>query len=209
MKEVEGKIESGLVLENIDLDSMGDVELVLELEELYGITMENERLQKVMNAGDLFDYLVELVGADSERRRVCLTAATYYRLRRGLEELTGEPLNLRPDTNIEELIVGMSGERPVKAIWSDLESASKLTLPGLLCLGFSRRFPWLVSRICPNCSRLGGLTKYTATLNHSRLAEEYGQNSIDDLWTSFRRLLGEAACEERYEMIGRETRLFP
>lgn len=196
------------VLENVDLDSMGDVELVMELEKLYGITMDNSRLQQVANAGDLFDYLVELVGADDDRRRVCLTAATYYRLRRGLEALAGGPLKPTPDTDVAALIGDLAGDRPVTELWLELGAAAKLALPELY-LGLHRRFPWFAMKIGPDDRRLAGLTKHTAALNHARLAREYGQNNIGDLWNSFRRLLAEAACEERHDLIGRETRLFP
>lgn len=208
MSQQQAESEAKAVLENVDLDSMGDVELVMEMEKLYGIAMDGKRLEKVMNAGDLFDYLVELVGADDDRRQVCLTAATYYRLRRGLEALAGKPLRLTPDTDVAELIGDLSGDRPVKELWQELGSAAKLALPDLY-LGLCRRFPWIVTKIGPNDKRLAGLTRHTAALNHARLAREYGQNNITDLWNSFRRLLAEAACEERYEMIGRETRLFP
>lgn len=208
MREDEEGNETPPFLEKIDLDSMGDVELVLGLEELYGISMEKERLEKVLNAGDLFDYLAELLAADSDRRRVCLTAAVFYRLRRGLEELAGRPLELRPETDIAELIAGLSGSRSISRTWADLESAARLVLPEL-CLGFSRRFPWLVSKIGPGDRRLADLARHAMALNHNHLAKEYGQNNVNDLWNSFRRLLAEAAAEERYELIGRETRLFP
>jgi len=120
-------------------------------------------------------------------------------------DVTGRiDLNIAPP----ELIAGLSGSRPISRTWADLESAARLVLPEL-CLGFSRRFPWLVSKIGPGDRRLADLARHAMALNHNHLAKEYGQNNVNDLWNSFRRLLAEAAAEERYELIGRETRLFP
>ena len=60
MREDEEGNETALFLENIDLDSMGDIELVLGLEELYGISMEKERLEK--GAERRFPWLVLKIG---------------------------------------------------------------------------------------------------------------------------------------------------
>lgn len=57
------------------------VELVIEVEESFGISIGDEDAPGIVTVGDLFEYVLERVGS---RPTLCLTSLAFYRLRRAI-----------------------------------------------------------------------------------------------------------------------------
>lgn len=57
-KDVKVIRESNFV-DDLGLDSLGSVELVMDLESEYDIEVNDEELQKMKTAGDLVDYVIK------------------------------------------------------------------------------------------------------------------------------------------------------
>lgn len=110
------------------------VELVIEVEERFGIRIRDEDAEKIQTAGQLRDYVLMCIssGASTYPNRpidtVCLTAAAFYRIRRGLMSVAGVPREaIRPGANTASLLP-QEGRR---AAWTALSETLQLTLPRL------------------------------------------------------------------------------
>jgi acyl carrier protein len=81
------------------------VELVMEVEEAFGITIPDEDAEKIQTIGDLYRYLLAKLDGPTLTTPGCLSAAVFYRLRRRLMELYRvERRRIRPVSSLDELI---------------------------------------------------------------------------------------------------------
>jgi acyl carrier protein len=102
------------------------VELVMQVEEAFDITIDDRDAEKIMIVGQLYQYVLTRVGG--EKTPGCLSASTFYRFRRVLGSLLDvERGRVRLSTSIDELIP-LNGRRH---IWPELENALELALPEL------------------------------------------------------------------------------
>ncbi|MCH5377929.1 MAG: acyl carrier protein, partial [Planctomycetes bacterium] len=62
------------------------VELVLEAEEAFHILLADDEISGMVTAGDLHQAILRQL--PEPKRTLCLTAATFYRIRRTLVEIT-------------------------------------------------------------------------------------------------------------------------
>jgi acyl carrier protein len=108
------------------------VELVMEVEEEFGICLPDERTAGIQTAGGLCDYVKERL---AERdRRPCLTASVFYRLRSALVGQLGiERKTVRPSRRLMELIP----RRNRRAVWRTVGWICHLQMP---CLEYP---PWM------------------------------------------------------------------
>src|SRR5271170_7360885 len=92
---------------------MDAIEIVLEIEEAFDISIPDEVAEKIQTVGQLYDYVVEQTrgrpkgSADEapDRTDVCLTAATFYLLRREpCAKLGLDRRQVRPRTPLEDLL---------------------------------------------------------------------------------------------------------
>lgn len=112
------------------------VELILNVEDAFGIQISDQEASKIITIGELFQAILDKL--KQARSGECMTAKMFYRLRRALSALTGVSRRaVRPDTLLEPLV-------PLKrrrAFWSTLGQVLKLDLPPLY------RPSWLVGTL--------------------------------------------------------------
>jgi hypothetical protein len=112
------------------------VELVMEVEEEFGITIPDEDAEKISTVGQLYAYVLERLSFFATTP--CLSGALFYRLRRVLIRLHHvDRSGVRPAARIDEL-VGLADRRRV---WAEFRRVTALDIPRL------RRPPWLVRGI--------------------------------------------------------------
>ncbi len=115
------------------------VELVMEMERAFGITIPDEEAEKIQTVGQAHRYIVAMLSEQPgpEPGPACLTAAMFYRLRRQLMGcLRVERPRIRPDSALEDLF----SKRGRRSAWQRLEEALGWRLPGLV----RPHWTWLV-----------------------------------------------------------------
>jgi len=111
------------------------LELVLNVEDAFDVRIPDERLGEIETVGDLHDFVVSLKGNLQPTRDTCLSASTFFRIRRALcRLLTTEPRGLRPRTPLDDVLP----KDHRRELWTRLRRELKLTLPSLV------RPRWLV-----------------------------------------------------------------
>jgi acyl carrier protein len=105
------------------------VELVLEIEEAFGVSIPDECAQEMRTVEDIYEFLLlRCPVAEQGSASRCLTAAAFYRLRRGLCEVAAlERRDVRPSTPVTSLLP--RGSR--RATWQRLGELLALKLPPL------------------------------------------------------------------------------
>ena len=101
------------------------VELVMDVEESFGIEIPDDDAQQIVTVGDLFEFVksrAELAPAGT-----CLTAATFYDIRRGFQE-SGITERFGPSTPV----VDIAPDRNRRSFWSKLSRNTKLRFPDLV-----------------------------------------------------------------------------
>jgi len=112
------------------------VELVIEIEEAFDISIPDDRASRIRTVGDVYDYIVEVKGNKIPSRDICLTAATFYRIRRAAYTSLGLVRNaIRPRDSLESTFP--RDRRPED--WLALQTELNLKLPPLARPG------WLVA----------------------------------------------------------------
>lgn len=104
------------------------VELVMEMEETFGITIPDEEAEKIHTVGQAYRYILAHLGEPPMPGPGCLSAAIFYRLRRQLMGgLRVERSRVRPDSALDDLIP-KPGRRTA---WRQLEDSLGWRLPNL------------------------------------------------------------------------------
>jgi hypothetical protein len=102
------------------------VEIFMEIEEEFGITIGDEEIPHFRTMGSLHDYLLEKCGM--LKRADCPSRSAFYRLRRAVAEVCRvAPRELRPDTEVLPLI----GRWHRGRTWRQIEMTLGLKLPEL------------------------------------------------------------------------------
>src|SRR6266852_2774557 len=110
------------------------VELVMTVEEHFGVTIPDAEAQRILTVGELYVYLLERTRRDG--RIPCPTSQAFYRLRRILtEELGVDRALVRPATQLRTLFP--AGLRENALVWL----ADTLALPDLPDLDPAPRGP--------------------------------------------------------------------
>lgn len=101
------------------------VELVMDLEDEFGISIPDEEAERIQTVGQTVDYIVSvLAGRSCPALGICPSARQFYALRRGLGTTFGVPREqARPAAEIGELIPA----GPARAGWGKF--ARELNLP--------------------------------------------------------------------------------
>ena len=103
------------------------VEILMDIEEEFGITIGDEEIPHFQTMGSLHDYLLEKCGV--LKRSDCPTRSAFYRLRRAVADVCDiEPRTLRPDTAVLPLIERWQRTRT----WRRIEMELGLSLPELV-----------------------------------------------------------------------------
>jgi acyl carrier protein len=105
------------------------VELTMELEEAFGITIPDEEAEKIQTVGQAYHYIVARLGDPPMAGPGCLSAWAFYRLRRQLMgRFRVERRRIRPASALAHLIP----ERRRRAEWRRLEEGLGWRLPALI-----------------------------------------------------------------------------
>ncbi|MFZ5671979.1 MAG: hypothetical protein ACOZAM_03340 [Pseudomonadota bacterium] len=191
-----------------------DVEDFLKsLEEAFDIRFVQSDANKLRTVGGLFEVLRLRMGTTSDRRRRCLSAVSFYRLRKAVADATG--MAVRPRTAISDVFPAKSPASRVRALGERTglrlprvayaSGQSFLFLFGtasclaafyfgvtaitgvaalLLGLGASGVLRFVEFRRSMAQQNFGEFARETAFLNYGRLARETGALSDIDLWNA-------------------------
>ena len=115
------------------------VELVIEVEESFGISIEDADAEQMRTAGDLHEYVLGKVASAHTKigteSKVCVTSRAFYALRKAVMDLSlASRRDLRPGTDLS----GVIPARSRRHCWRQLSEAMQLRLPDL------ERPEWLV-----------------------------------------------------------------
>lgn len=102
------------------------VEIVLTVEERFGILMPDSDMPQIETVGEFYTYILNAL-ARQNTEQVCLTSATFYQLRRGLVELGIARTEIRPTTSLTALLPART--RRIK--WKKLGQRTGKRLPVL------------------------------------------------------------------------------
>ena len=103
------------------------VELVMEIEEAFDISIPDERASKMLTVGDVYEFLLEKTADSTLKSSTCLTAVAFYDLRRQLRSLGLSHLEIRPKTQLDR-VIPLIGRR---TYWQNLSSRMDLRFPRL------------------------------------------------------------------------------
>lgn len=117
------------------------VELVMAVEESFGITLSNDDAEKIFTPGMLIDAVYSKVKTTDQK--VCATQRAFYLLRNGVMRVLNVPRNsISLDTNIKMIL----GGRPEAQVWHELKTAVRAQRwPTLV------RPKWLTNSLCISC----------------------------------------------------------
>lgn len=114
------------------------VELVMEVEESFGVTIPLERACQMRTVGDLYSFLLEKTRNHTRDPDSCLTATTFYALRRRLASHIDAGASLRPRSDVDTTLPRRKRQR----LWTRLSDEMDLRFPRL------RRPAWVVLLGC-------------------------------------------------------------
>jgi acyl carrier protein len=81
------------------------VELVMKVEEAFGLTIPDQDAEKIQTVGDLYHYVQAELGGPPMATPGCLSAAAFYRLRRQLMgRFRVERRRIRPGSALDDLV---------------------------------------------------------------------------------------------------------
>ena len=103
------------------------VELVMEIEEAFDISIPDDRASEMLTVGDLYEFLLEKTADSTLKSSTCLTAVAFYDLRRQLRSLGLSHLEIRPKTQLDR-VIPLIGRR---TYWQNLSSRMDLRFPRL------------------------------------------------------------------------------
>ena len=79
-----------------------DVEILSDIETAFGVQISDHEAERLNTLGNLHDLLVSKLNASDSRRSVCITAVSFYRLKRALIALT-DIKDIRPGTPLDSI----------------------------------------------------------------------------------------------------------
>ena len=106
---------------------LATVELVMDIEEAFDITIPDDRASQMVTVGDVYGFILEKTSDSTLEFRTCLSAAAFYELRRQLSSLGLVNGKVRPKTKLDQ-VIPLTGRR---SIWQTLSSKMDLRFPRL------------------------------------------------------------------------------
>jgi acyl carrier protein len=114
------------------------VELVMEIEEAFDISIPDDRASKMLTVGDVYEFILVQTADSTLKSSTCLTATAFYELRRQLRSLGLPHSEMRPKTRLDH-VIPLIGRR---TYWQTIGSRMDVRLPRL------GRPSWLTLLIC-------------------------------------------------------------
>jgi acyl carrier protein len=103
------------------------VELVMEIEEAFDISIPDDRASKMLTVGDVYEFILEKTADSTLKSSTCLSAAAFYDLRRHVRSLGLFHSEIRPKTKLDR-VIPLIGRR---THWRNLSSRMDLRFPRL------------------------------------------------------------------------------
>jgi acyl carrier protein len=103
------------------------VELVMEIEEAFDISIPDDRASNMLTVGDLYEFILEKTADSTLKSSTCLSAAAFYDLRRHVRSLGLPHSEIRPKTELDR-VIPLNGRR---TYWQTLSSRMDLRFPRL------------------------------------------------------------------------------
>lgn len=148
------------------------VELVMDVEDRFDISIPDAAAEQVQTMGELHAFLMTRIR--SRATDICPSAAFFYPIRRLLiDEFSVERKQVRPNTRLETLL---KPERRYQ-FWRRLQSVFSTSLPRL------RRSNWLQWKgdtFPTGCSTVAQLIGHCIDLN--RITDEFRPNDSEAVW---------------------------
>lgn len=98
-------------------------ELKFEIEEAFGISLSDDRAEKVVTVGDLYAAVLVATAGKTRNPNVCLSARTFYELRRHLRlhVASGDAsIRIMPSTPLTDILPSAQRRRTWKRLANDL-----------------------------------------------------------------------------------------
>lgn len=100
------------------------VEIIIETEEAFGITIADDEAEKLFKVRDLYNLVLSKIDTSP----ACASSIAFYRVRQAMVESLGvSRRSVRPSTRLESLLP----QKNRREAWKQVEDAAKLTLPRL------------------------------------------------------------------------------
>jgi hypothetical protein len=107
---------------------LDSVEIVMELEDEFGISIPDEDAEHLVTVGGIVDYLAKRV-TGGVPAKVCRSHQVFGHMRRAMMQVYGVPRDrVRLDHSLHSLV---NDAARLRAGWGDVMSAARLTLPRL------------------------------------------------------------------------------
>lgn len=103
------------------------VELVMEIEEAFDISIPDDHASKMLTVGDVYEFILEKTADSALKSSTCLSAAAFFALRRHVSALGLSPSEIRPKTQLD-CVIPLIGRR---TYWQNLSSRMDLRFPRL------------------------------------------------------------------------------
>ncbi len=103
------------------------VELAMEVEESFGITIPDGRACQMRTVGDLYSFILEETHDQGHEPNSCVTAATFYELRKQLDSHIENANGIRPRSNVDATLP----RHHRRILWTQLSREMNLRFPSL------------------------------------------------------------------------------
>ena len=110
---------------------LDSVELVMSVENKFGIRIPDADCEKIYTVQDFADTVFKMISIHQTDK--CLTQIIFYRIRKAFKNLELTKVEIKPDTNISDFLT----QTELKANWNRLETEIGLKLPELVALDFN------------------------------------------------------------------------
>ena len=135
------------------------VELVMEIEEAFDISIPEDRASRMLTVGDVYDFIIEKTAESTPTSSTCLTAMAFYELRRQLRSLGLAESGFRPKTRLDQ-VIPLAGRL---SYWRALSSKMDLRFPRLARPSWLTLLNCMLVAILVSASFLVSARPYLAT----------------------------------------------
>ncbi|KKL90698.1 hypothetical protein LCGC14_1902090 [marine sediment metagenome] len=111
---------------------LDSVELVVYVEDKFGISIPDAECEKIYTVQDFSDSVFKRISVNPTEK--CLTQIIFYRIRKAFQTLDLSKEQIKPDSQISDLLT----QAELKTNWNKIENELGLKLPELVALDFNQ-----------------------------------------------------------------------
>ncbi len=111
---------------------LDSVELVVSVEDKFGIRIPDTECEQIYTVQDFSDSVYKRILINPTEK--CLTQIVFYRVRKAFQKLNLSKEEIKPNTQITELLT----QTELKTNWNRIETELGLKLPDLVALDFNQ-----------------------------------------------------------------------